>query len=94
MKRIYIAGKITGDPDYREKFARLAAYFEGIGHTVLNPAILPEGMTPLEYMSICLQMMYASDEVVFFPDWTDSKGAQIEHALAEYCGIPVRVVGE
>ena len=36
--KIYIAGKITGDPDYRAKFADAQRQIEAQGHIVLNPA--------------------------------------------------------
>lgn len=91
---IYIGGKITGDPDYYAKFQKLADYYAGTGHAVLNPAELPEGMSELQYMSICIQMIFAADKCVFLPDWQESGGARIEHALARYCHIPIQVVGE
>lgn len=43
--KIYIAGKITGDENYREKFAKAQAELEKDGHIVLNPSVLPEGLT-------------------------------------------------
>lgn len=43
--KIYIAGKITGDPYYKAKFARAAADIADAGHTPINPAMQP----PLEY---------------------------------------------
>ena len=41
--KVYIAGKITGDPEYKRKF--LSAHMEqkNEGHIVLNPAHLPRG---------------------------------------------------
>ena len=42
--KAYIAGKITGDSTYREKFQRAQKALEGEGFIVLNPAELPEGM--------------------------------------------------
>lgn len=86
--KIYIAGKITGEPDYWEKFNeaenKIQVAFPTA--TILNPAWLPEGMTPADYMSICLPMLMAADLVCFLPDWQNSGGARIEHALAEYIG--------
>lgn len=43
---IYLAGKITGNPEYRKQFAAAKAELEADGHIVLNPAELPEGMSP------------------------------------------------
>ena len=44
--KVYIAGKITGDPGYRDKFAAAEIQLGWQGHTVLNPAELPGGHEP------------------------------------------------
>lgn len=85
--KIYIAGKITGDANYKEKFRRTAQTLTAQGHSVMNPAELPEGMTQKDYMSVCVTMLLAADAVCFLPDWIESKGADIEYQLAGYCGI-------
>ena len=84
--KVYIAGKISGDPNYRAKFRAVSCRFTLPGVSVLNPAELPEGMAPGDYMAVCLPMLLQADLVVFLPDWQDSRGARIEHALAEYAG--------
>lgn len=38
--RVYVAGKITGDANYREKFAKAEQALTAMGHCVLNPAHL------------------------------------------------------
>lgn len=41
--KVYLAGKITGDPNYREKFAAAAKKLEErAGVTVISPAVTPE----------------------------------------------------
>ena len=67
--KIYIAGKITGDPGYRDKFAAAEIQLGWQGHTVLNPAELPSGMSREDYMRICFAMIDVADAVVFLPDW-------------------------
>ena len=84
--KIYIAGKITGDPDYRAKFADAQRQIEAQGHIVLNPATLPEGMEPKDYMRICFAMLESADTAAFLPDWEDSPGAQLEKHWCEYVG--------
>lgn len=81
----YLAGKITGDANYKEKFREAAERFTAAGYTVLNPADLPEGMEKEDYMRMCLAMMFTADAVAFLPDWQESLGATIEHKLAVYC---------
>lgn len=56
--KIYIAGKITGDPYYKAKFARAAADIADAGHTPINPAMQPEGMSNADYMRISFAPMY------------------------------------
>lgn len=86
--KIYISGKIAGDPDYKGKFARAAAQLERLGATVINPATAPEGLTKLDYMRICFAEMEAVDYVVFLPDWSSSDGAKLERAWCDYVGVP------
>ena len=84
--KVYIAGKITGDPGYRDKFAAEEIQLGGQGHTVLNPAELPEGMATADYMRICFAMIDVADAVVFLQDAKDSAGARLEMAYCEYIG--------
>ena len=84
--KIYIAGKITGDPEYRRKFACAARQVEEFGHIALNPAELPEGMEAADYMRICMAMIDVADAVVFLPDAAESAGARLERAYCEYIG--------
>lgn len=82
--KAYIAGKITGDSDYKKKFAHAKACLESEGFVVLNPAELPEGMYPSDYMRICMAMMDSADVVAFLSDYELSKGAQLEWAYCQY----------
>lgn len=83
--KFYLAGKISGDPNYREKFERVADSFSSES-VVLLPSILPEGMNRADYMRVCFAMMESADAVVFLPDWEESAGARVEHAWCEYTG--------
>ena len=87
--KIYIAGKITGDPYYKAKFARAAADIADAGHTPINPAMQPDGMSNADYMRISFAQLDSADAVAFLPDWEFSKGARIEHLLVEYTGKPM-----
>lgn len=84
--KIYIAGKITGDPNYRVKFESYAERLRSEEHIVLSPAILPDGLSKADYMRICFAMIDVSDMVLFLPDYEDSDGAMIEHDYCEYTG--------
>lgn len=84
--KIYIAGKITGDKEYKAKFRTVARDLEAKGHTVLNPATLPAGLTDGDYMRITLAMLEASDLALFLPDYQESAGALVEWAWCQYVG--------
>jgi len=88
--KIYIAGKISGDNMFKEKFEKTKIHFETLGYIVLNPAELPGGMTQGDYMRICLAMVDSADIVYFHPDHMDSKGSQIELLYARYIGKEIR----
>lgn len=84
----YIAGKITGDPDYKSKFdAMKGRILEAWPWCqVLNPADNPPGMRNADYMRLSFAMIDCADVVIFLPDWEESKGARIEKAYCEYIG--------
>lgn len=82
--KAYIAGKITGDPNYREKFQKGVEALQKIGYTVLTPATLPDGMRRGDYMKICFAMIDVADIVFFLPDWFDSPGARLEYMYCDY----------
>lgn len=84
--KAYIAGKITGDRDYKAKFDHAQQALEAEDFTVLSPAFLPEGMTANDYMRICMAMIEVADVVAFLPDYAKSSGAQLEWAWCQYVG--------
>lgn len=43
--KIYIAGKITGEPCYPVRFGEAELFVHGLGHAALNPAALPAGLS-------------------------------------------------
>lgn len=85
-RKIYIAGKITGDSDFEKKFRDVKEHFEKLGYVVLNPAELPKGMSPGDYMRVCFSMIDISDLVYFIPDYKDSLGAKLELEYVRYIG--------
>lgn len=88
MRVIYIAGPITGVPDYADKFDNAAAICKLSGWQVLNPVELPTGWPESAYMDVCLAYVRHCDAVLMLPGWEDSDGATCERALAIKCGKP------
>lgn len=93
-RKIYIAGKITGDANYRSKFAEIAKRYKASGFTVINPALLPAGMRTEDYAKICFEMLNAADTVVFLPDYIDSYGARLEMSYCRYIRKPMEFLEE
>lgn len=90
-RKIYIAGPMTGIPDFNRKaFNDMAAILRSRGHIVLNPAILPDGLEQHEYMDVTIAMLRCSDTVCLLEGWTGSDGAKAEAALAKKLKIEVR----
>jgi nucleoside 2-deoxyribosyltransferase len=80
---VYIAGKISGDPDYKAKFERARIAFDGAGFIALAPSVLPStGFEYAAYIRIAAAMLDECEAVCFLPDWTESKGAMYEYGRA------------
>lgn len=79
-----IAGKITGNENYKAEFAEAEEKLRELGHIPLNPAVLPEGLEKADYMRICLAMLDSADAIAPLLSRTRSDGAAIEMSLARY----------
>lgn len=93
MKRtIYVAGPMTGLPDFNyAAFNAAAATLRAQGHTVLNPAEnpVPACGTWQGYMRMALAQLVQCECIVMLPGWADSKGALIERKLAQVLHMEV-----
>lgn len=84
--KIYIGGKITGDPEYREKFSIARRMLKGQGHHIMDPSLLPGGFEYEDYMHVCFSMIDTCDAVLLLDCWTSSPGARREKEYAEKQG--------
>lgn len=90
MKKVYIAGPMTGYDNYnRQSFNDAAVRLHISGMNPLNPAILPDGLTQGQYMDICFAMIRAADEIYLLKGYEESKGATAELAYAEKLGLAI-----
>ena len=80
--KIYIAGKITGEPHFKNIFKCAELTLQRHDYTVMNPAELPEGFSQEDYMHICFAMIDVCDAVFLLSNWKDSKGANLEFEYA------------
>lgn len=95
MVKVYIAGPMTGLPDFnRPAFFAAAEVISAGGDIPLNPAILPSGLEQFEYMGICIAMLQNATHVYVLHGWEHSKGARAELALAEKLGLCIEFQGD
>ena len=80
--KIFISGKITGDPNYREKFNKVEKRLKEEGYIVLNPAMLPDGFKYEDYMNICFAMLMACEAIYLLKDHMESPGSGREKMMA------------
>lgn len=84
--KIYLAGKVTGDPCYKMKFEAGVKHLEHLGwkrEDIVNPAQeVPYGTPWLKAMWRCLGLMRRCGWVAMLPDWKESSGARIERFVA------------
>ena len=91
MKKIYICGKVTGDPNYSDKFLKEENRLYSHGFEPVNPAAFISEKEPWsKAMRTALRAMLLCDGVSLLSDWKKSKGAKIEARLARKLGMDVR----
>nr|WP_308530154.1 DUF4406 domain-containing protein [uncultured Serratia sp.] len=88
--KTYIAGPMTGLPGFnRPAFFAAAKDIAAAGHVALNPAVLPDGLSEVDYMCVCIAMLQRADAIYLLDGWRSSEGARAEFALAEKLGIEI-----
>ena len=82
--KIYIAGKITGERDYKKKFRKVEKQIAKKGHSPMNPALL-NGYNEFsyeDYIKITRSMQETCEAVYFLHGWEGSNGANKEYYYA------------
>ena len=90
--RIYIAGPMTGLPDLNfPAFHEMAGLLRGAGHDVVNPAEINPDTTMSWHacMRRDIAELVTCDAIYLLDGWQASKGATLEHHIAERLGLDI-----
>lgn len=101
MTTLYIAGPMTGIPDYNyPAFNQAETDLRAAGYDVLNPVASEEHNTTGTtqtwqwYMRHALAMVIQADGVALLPGAQNSRGAALERHVAEALELPVKALAE
>lgn len=92
MKRLYLSGAITGNPDYKKQFAEAKEKYTRPGYVVVNPAESPldaDAFSWREFIRLDLVMLEMCDAIVMLPGHEKSKGALVELNFASLIGLEI-----
>ena len=88
--KVYISGKISGiESKAPLLFEAAERELLSYGHSVVNPMKLPHDHDKSwhSYMKDDIRAMCDCDAIYMLRNWTDSKGAIVEHGLAATLGL-------
>jgi hypothetical protein len=96
-KKLYIAGPMSGLPDYNyPAFHAAEAELQSAGYETLNPANnpKPEPETWEGYMRLALAQVIAADGIAYLPNSGKSRGALLELHVAAELDMPAKPIAE
>ena len=98
MKYIYISGKITNNPNWKEQFkvAEMKLKASGENNVIINPEYIGQELekeiehpTYKDYMQADLRTLLICNTIYMLSNWKESKGATLEHSIAEALGMEI-----
>ena len=93
MKKIYISGRITGLDNAKvfKLFYDASLTLFNANWCVVNPMTLnhDHDKSWLNYMRVDLKALIDCDTIYMLSNWEDSRGAKIEHDLAQSLGLEI-----
>lgn len=90
MTAVYVAGPMSNLPDLNyPAFNEVAKQLRELGYHVENPAENPERDSWEGYMRMALAQLVRCDEIHMLRGWSQSRGACLEHQVAQQLGLIV-----
>src|SRR5699024_480405 len=98
IKKIFISGKITGEPPescidkfYKARYEILLKYgvYESKIIIPLKIQGIHFGISHEDAMKLCLDELKTCTHIYMLKDWEQSKGAKMEHEFARNNGITI-----
>ncbi len=87
--KLYLAGKITGNGEYKEVFAEAQKNLEIMGYIVVNPAEMGlDEKSHHDCMRILIPEMLSCSGIALLDNWVHSRGAIDEQYSAQVSGLP------
>jgi hypothetical protein len=86
--KVYIAGAITRNPNYKKQFSEAEESLKNAGHAVINP-VKNIGFEYKEYIDMGLCELMHCDAIYLLTGWESSPGARLEHYYASSVGLKI-----
>lgn len=88
--KIYISGRITGNPNYMKQFAEAEEKTREYDIPCINPAKEPDpNKTWSDYMREDLALLLTCDTILMLKGWWRSRGARLERHIAKKLNMTV-----
>lgn len=92
MKTIYLAGPMTGLPDFNfPEFNRVAKIMRDAGYTVSNPAEINAnvGASWADCLRRDIPELLKCEGIYLLTGWHNSKGAKLEYHITQQLGMQI-----
>jgi hypothetical protein len=88
IPRVYLSGAISGNEDAAAEFEAAEALVLSAGYKIVNPLKISIGYKKYQqHMRSDINVLLCCDMIYYVNDIAGSKGAKVEHDVAEICGI-------
>lgn len=87
---MFIVGPVSGFTDFNHP-TFFAAEIVTSGDIPLNPAVLPDGLSEADYLSIALTLLQCADAIYLHDGWLSTAETRAEYTLAEKLGLKVQL---